>query len=106
VVISRFDIYLVQLDPTTGVEMRKTRPCVVISPDQMHRHLQTVILAPLTSTRSGYPTRVACRFAGKHGEIALDHMRAVDHSRLVRRLGRLDTQTANDLLRTLRHFFA
>lgn len=105
-VIDRFDIYLVQLEPTMGAEMRKVRPCVVISPNAMHRHLLTVIIAPMTSAQTGYPTRMPCHFSGKQGEIALDHFRSVDHSRLQRRLGRLDVPTASDLLRKLRNLFS
>ena len=104
-VIERFDIYLVRLEPTVGAEMRKTRPCVIVSPNVMHRYLQTVILGPMTSSQTGYPTRVACHFANKLGEIALDHLRAVDHTRLVKRVGHIDPQTASELLRKLRDLF-
>jgi mRNA interferase MazF len=88
--IRRFDIYLVNLDPTIGAEMRKSRPCLVVSPDDMHRHIRTVIVAPMTSSVHGYPTRVAIRFQRKDGEVALDQLRAIDRARLVRRLGAAD----------------
>lgn len=105
-VAERFAVYLVSLDPVTGHEMRKTRPCVVVSPDEMHRHLRTVVIAPLTSTRRGYPTRVPCTFAGRRGEIVLDQLRAVDVSRLKKRLGKLDVSTAGNVSRTLVRMFA
>jgi mRNA interferase MazF len=105
-VISRFDVYLVRLDPTEGHEIQKTRPCVVVSPDEMNRHLQTVLVAPMTATGHAYPTRVAVRFQGRSGRIALDQMRTVDRRRLVRRLGRISASTAGEVLDALRRFFA
>ncbi len=84
--IHRFDIWLVQLDPTQGSEIKKTRPCVVISPDEMSS-LKTAIIAPMTSKRFGFPTRIQCTFQGKKGSILLDQMRAVDKSRLIQKLG-------------------
>lgn len=104
-VIERFGVYLVTLDPTVGAEMRKSRPCVAVSPDEMHRHLDTVIIAPLTTTRRGYPTRVPCTFAGRSGEIALDQIRAVDQSRLKKRIGKLDDATASTTSRRLVRMF-
>ena len=83
-VVSRFDIYLVSLDPAQGREIRKTRPCVVISPDEMNQYLQTVVIAPMTTVRRPYPTRVVVRFHGKRGEVALDQLRAVAAHRRVR----------------------
>jgi mRNA interferase MazF len=104
--ILRFDVYLVRLDPSVGAEMRKTRPCVVISPDIMHRFVRTVIIAPLTSRqRTGYPTRVRSRFNGRLGEVALDHMRAVDQMRLVKRLGTLDAADARAVKAALVEMF-
>src|ERR1700737_4643653 len=88
--IEPYGVYLVQLDPTVGAEMKKARPCVVISPDHMHRLVRTVVIAPLTSQLREYPMRVRCRFAGRTGEIALDQLRSVDRVRLLKRLGRLD----------------
>ena len=105
-VAERFAVYLVRLDPTVGAEMRKTRPCVVLSPEVMHQHVFTVIIAPLTGTVTNFPTRVGSTFAGKRGEIALDQMRAVDHSRLGKRLGRVDSNTALALTEALAELFA
>jgi len=105
-VIERFNIFLVRLDPTAGAETAKTRPCVVVSPDELNRSVSTVIIAPMTTTRRGWPTRVEIFFQGKTGEIALDQIRAVDKSRLVKRLGKLDSNTADTVLDTLGELFA
>lgn len=96
VVVKRFDVFLVNLDPTVGSEIQKTRPCVVISPDEVNRHIATVIVAPLTTKGQAYPTRVACQFQGKEGQIVLDQIRTVDKTRLFRQLGQIspDEQTA------------
>jgi mRNA interferase MazF len=102
----RFDVYLVSLDPTVGSEIRKTRPCAVLSPDEMNRHIRTVIVAPMTTQRRGYPTRVSCRFKGKAGQIVLDQLRTVDTQRLTRKLGTLDMGTQNEILRLLAEMFA
>jgi len=102
----RFAVYLVRLDPTVGAEIRKTRPCVVVSPDVMHRHVHTVIIAPLTGSITRFPTRVPSTFGGKSGEIALDQLRAVDASRLGRRLGRIDPATTHALTQSLAELFA
>jgi len=106
VVISRFDVYLVRLDPAEGHEIEKTRPCVVVSPDEMNQYVRTVIVAPLTSAGHAYPTRIAVRFQGRSGRIALDQIRAVDRRRLVRRLGRVSASTADNVLDALRRLFA
>ncbi|HSJ23178.1 MAG TPA: type II toxin-antitoxin system PemK/MazF family toxin [Longimicrobiales bacterium] len=87
-VVSRFDVFLVNLDPTVGSDIRKTRPCVVISPDEMNRFIRTVIVAPLTSKGRRYPTRVDCRFDKKDGQVVLDQIRTVDKARLIKKLGR------------------
>ncbi|HEX8522025.1 MAG TPA: type II toxin-antitoxin system PemK/MazF family toxin [Tepidisphaeraceae bacterium] len=105
-VASRFNVYLVQLDPTVGAEISKTRPCVVISPDEINRYIRTVIVAPMTTRRHAYPTRVSCRFGGKTGEIVLDQIRTVDRSRLVKHVGRLDATTQQKILTTLAEMFA
>jgi len=105
-VIERFDVYLVVLDPTIGSEIQKTRPCLVISPDEMNRTIATVILAPLTTGGQPYPSRVACHFQGKEGQIILDQIRAVDKRRLLKRLGRIATPTEQDVLRVLAAMFA
>ena len=105
-VASRFDVYLVNLDPTVGVEIQKTRPCVVISPDEMNRHLGTVIMAPMTTKGRAYPSRVRCKFGGKDGHIVLDQIRTVDKVRLVGKLGRLSRRTQVSLLAVLAEMFA
>jgi mRNA interferase MazF len=105
-VTERFSIFLVRLDPATGAETAKTRPCVVVSPDELNRAVSTVIIAPMTTVRRGWPTRVKITFQGKIGEIALDQIRAVDKSRLVKRLGKLDSETAAAVLDTLGELFA
>jgi mRNA interferase MazF len=106
VVVRRFEVYLVQLDPTVGGEIRKTRPCVVISPDEMNRAIRTVIIAPMTSRGRPYPTRVDCRFQRKNGQVVLDQIRTVDRARLVKRLGELDEPTQAGVLETLAELFA
>ena len=104
--MKRFDVYLVALDPTRGSEIQKTRPCLIVSPDEMNRHVATVIVAPMTTKGRAYPTRVPCRFQGKDGEVVLDQIRTVDKARLVRRLGHLDRPTATKVLDTLQELFA
>jgi len=105
-VVRRFDVYLINLDPTVGSEIKKTRPCLVISPDEMNRWIATVIVAPMTTKRRPYPTRVACRFQGKEGQIVLDQIRTVDKTRLVRKLGRISESMQADVLGTLAEMFA
>lgn len=105
-VVKRFDVYLINLDPTTGGEIRKTRPCLVISPDEMNRFIRTIIVAPMTTKGIPYPTRVACKFRGRRGQIVLDQIRTVDKSRLVTRLGKLDNQTQGQVLSILGEMFA
>jgi mRNA interferase MazF len=105
-VINRFEVYLINLDPTVGSEIKKTRPCLVISPDEMNHHVRTVLVAPMTTKGRAYPTRVACRFKGKDGEVALDQIRAVDQQRLIKRLGRLDSKVATKVLEVLAEMFA
>jgi mRNA interferase MazF len=105
-VIKRFEVYLVNLDPTVGSEIKKTRPCLIISPDEMNRHIATVIVAPMTTKGRPYPTRVACRFQGKDGQIVLDQVRTIDKTRLLRKLGRIRKSTQADVLNTLAEMFA
>lgn len=105
-VASRFDIYLVSLDPTVGTEIRKTRPCLVVSPDEMNRHIRTVIIAPMTTRGRPYPTRVSCRFRGKAGQVVLEQIRTVDKARLARKRGRLDAETGARVLAVLGEMFA
>lgn len=93
--MNRYDVYLVDLDPTRGSEIAKTRPAVIVSPDVMNQSLRTVIVAPLTSTLKGWPSRIATTFGRQNGEIALDQLRAVDKSRLTQRLGKLDKPAAS-----------
>jgi len=106
VVVKRFDVYLVALDPTMGAEMQKTHPCLIISPDDMNRYLATAIVAPMTSRGKNYPTRVACRFQGKDGQVVLDQIRTIDQARLIKRLGRISTATQKAVLTVLADLFA
>lgn len=105
-VMERFSIHLITLDPAIGAETAKTRPCVVLSPNELNRAVATVIIAPMTTVRRGWPTRVPVEFQGKRGEIALDQLRAVDKSRLVKRLGKLDGETGETVLDVLGELFA
>jgi len=104
--ITRGDVHLVRLDPTLGSEIRKTRPCLVISPDELNQHLRTVIVAPMTTGGHAYPWRIACRFRNRSGFVALDQLRTVDGERLVKRLGRLSIGTTTEVLETLQEMFA
>ncbi len=104
-VVQRFDVWLVTLDPTVGSGIRKTRPALVVSPDEMNPHIATVIIAPMTTKGRDYPTRVACTFQGKSGEVVLDRLRTVDKTRLVKRLGHLDAATSEVVLATLAEMF-
>lgn len=105
-VVKRFDVFLVNLDPTVGSEIQKTRPCVVISPDEMNRYIATVIIAPMTTKGKQYPTRVVCQFQGKNGQIVLDQIRTVDKNRLVKKLGQISQDEQKMLLDTLAEMFA
>jgi mRNA interferase MazF len=105
VVVNRFDIFWIELDPTKGSEISKTRPCVVISPNDVNTHLTTVVVAPITSTIRKYPTRVGCKLQGKTGEIALDQLRAVDKTRLRTKISTLGNSTAMQVCTTLQAFF-
>ena len=105
-VTRRFDVWLVTLDPTVGSEIRKTRPALIVSPDEMNAHIATVIIAPMTSKGRNYPTRVPCIFQGKSGQVVLDQLRTVDKSRLVRRLGQIDAVTADEVSITLTEMFS
>src|ERR1700682_5977365 len=103
---SRDQVWLVSLDPTQGSEIQKTRPCLIVSPDEMNRHLRTIIIAPMTTVTRPYPTRVAVRFHGKRGQVVLDQLRAIDRQRLVRRLGDISAKTAQEVSTTLVEMFA
>lgn len=103
---ARFEVWLVNLDPTLGAEIRKTRPALVVSPDEMNRHLRTAIVAPMTTTTRGWPSRVAVRFQGRTGEVALDQLRAVDRARLVQRIGAVGEAEAEAVATVLAAMFA
>ncbi len=103
--VSRFDVFLVALDPTIGHEIKKTRPCMVISPDEMNHHIGTVIIVPLTTKGRDYPTRVACTFQGVEGQVVLDQLRTVDKTRLVKKLGRLSPSATERVLNVLIEMF-
>lgn len=105
-VVSRFEVYLVRLDPTQGHEIKKMRPALIVSPDEMNRHIETVIVAPMTTKGRAYPTCVPVRFQGKTGQVVLDQLRTVDKSRLVKRLGRLSQTTTERVLALLAEMFA
>jgi mRNA interferase MazF len=104
--ISRFDVYLVRLDPTVGSEMQKTRPCVVVSPNELNRNSRTVSVVPMTTKGRSYPTRVSCRFQGQEALIVLDQIRAVDQARLFKKLGRLNRSVSTRVLDILQELFA
>ncbi len=105
-VVKRFEVYLVNLDPTIGSAIQKTRPCLVISPDEMNAYIATVIVAPLTTHEQDYPSRVSCQFAGKDGQIVLDQIRTVDKNRLVEKLGKINPAVTSQVLDTLAEIFA
>jgi mRNA interferase MazF len=105
-VINRFEVYLVNLDPTIGREIKKTRPCLIVSPDEMNHNINTAIVAPMTTRGRSYPTRVPCRFKGKTGQVVLDQIRTVDNRRLVKRIGRIDKRTAARVIEVLGEIFA
>ena len=104
--VGRGDVFLVELNPTRGSEIRKRRPCVVVSPDELNAHLRTCIVAPLTTGGHRYPFRVSCRFEGKAGYVVLDQIRTVDRERLVRPLGKLGAGPLDAALRVLQEMFA
>jgi mRNA interferase MazF len=104
--LNRFEVHLVNLDPTVGSEIQKTRPCLIVSPDEMNHNIRTVIIAPLTTKGQAYPTRVACRFKGKNGQVVLDQIRTVDQTRLLRKLGRLNRKASARVLEVLQEMFA
>jgi mRNA interferase MazF len=106
VVIKRFEVYLINLDPTIGSKIKKTRPCLVISPDELNDHIATIIIAPMTTKGRDYPTRVNCQFEGKDGQIILDQIRTMDKSRLVKKLGTVRSDTEKEVLAVLVEMFA
>ena len=104
--IDRFDVFLVNLDPTRGHEIKKMRPCLVVSPDEMNHNIRTVIVAPMTTKGRAYPTRVPCKFKGKSCRVVLDQLRTVDSVRLTRKLGRINKRTGAEVLSVLLEMFA
>ena len=102
---TRGDVFLIELDPTRGSEIRKTRPCLVVSPDELNQHLRTVIVAPMTTGGQAYPWRVRCRFRERTGFVAIDQLRTVDSTRLVKRLGRVSPGTLSAVLAILQEMF-
>jgi len=105
-VVNRFDVYLINLDPAAGSEIKKIRPCLIISPDEMNRHIRTVIVAPMTSAGKEYPTRISCTFKKKKGQIVIDQIRTIDKSRLIKRLGTIDPNTQLEVIEVLQRLFA
>jgi len=105
-VVKRFDVYLINLDPTVGSEIQKTRPCLIISPDEMNRHIRTVIVTPMTIAGKDYPTRVACIFEKKKEQIVLDQIRTIDKTRLIKKLGSINQETQLEVISVLQRLFA
>jgi len=104
--VNRFDVFLISLDPTSGREIKKTRPCVVISPNEMNRYVSTIIVAPMTSKGRPYPTRVRCMFQRVQGQVVLDQIRTIDKTRLIKKLGVLSVHTQEKILNGLADMFA
>lgn len=104
--VKRFEVHLISLDPTKGSEIKKTRPCLIISPNEMNKYIRTVIIAPMTSNIKNYPTRVTTTFQGKKGQIVLDQIRTVDKSRLIKNLGTISSSAEEKVLSTLQEMFA
>jgi mRNA interferase MazF len=105
-VVQRFDVWLVNLGPTVGSEIKKTRPCLIISPDEMNRNINTVIIAPMTTKGKSYPTRIKCIFQKKDGWIVLDQLRTIDKTRLISKIGSIEVPTSRAVLATLQEMFA
>ena len=105
-VVTRGDVHLIRLDPTLGSEIQKTRPCVIVSPDELNAHLRTIIIAPMTTGGRAYPWRIRCRFQRRSGYVVLDQLRTVDRERLVKRLGALSIETMTEVLDALQEMFA
>lgn len=100
--VEQYEVYWIELNPTRGGEMAKTRPCVVVTPSDLNMHLTTVVIAPVTSTIRNYPFRVLCSVAGRDGEIATDQIRTVDKSRLKRKIGKLNNKEIEELREVFR----
>lgn len=103
--MNRFDVYTIDLDPTIGSEIKKTRPCVIISPDEMNQYLKTVIIAPMTTSKKKYESRVNIEFQGKENQIVLDQIRTVDKQRLVKRSGKLSPQDSQITCKVILEMF-
>ena len=104
--VQRFEVHLISPDPTKGSEIRKTRPCLIISPDEMNKHIRTVIIAPMTSTIKNYPTRVTTTFQGKKGQVVLDQIHTVDIGHLIKNFGSISKTTEEKVLEVLHENFA
>jgi len=104
--VRRFDVFLVNLDPTVGHEIKKTRPCVIVSPDEMNKYISTVIVAPMTTKGRNYPSRVRCTFQGKRGQIILDQIRTIDKDRLVKKLGKISKRAQMHVVQILQEMFS
>jgi mRNA interferase MazF len=105
VVVNRFDVYLTNLDPTIGSDIKKARPCLIISPNEMNRHFRTVIVAPMTTVGKDYPTRIPCQFKKKKGQVVLDQIRPIDKIRLIKKLGTIDPETQIAAISILQRLF-
>lgn len=103
--MKRFEVYLINLDPSVGHEIKKMRPCLIISPDEMNKYIKTVIIAPMTTKGRKYPTRINCRFKGKSGQIVLDQIRTVDKIRLTKKLGIINLDTQKKVASVLSEMF-
>jgi mRNA interferase MazF len=104
--VKQFDVYLINLEPTVGHEINKTRPCLIISPNEMNRFISTIIVAPMTTKGKNYPTRVTCVFQGKKGQVVLDQIRTIDKERLVTKLGTISGNVQKSILETLQEMFS
>ena len=104
--MKRFEVYLINLDPTVGKKIKKTRPCLIISPDEMNEYISTVIVAPMTTRIRNYPSRITCNFKGTKGQIVLDQIRTVDKIRLIKKLGVIDDQSQNSVIQILQEMFS
>ena len=104
--VKRFEVYLVNLEPTIGSEIQKTRPCVIVSPDEMNQYIRTVIIAPMTTATKNYPTRVNLTFAGKKGQIVLDQIRTIDKTRLINKIGEINSDVSQQVIDVLQEMFS
>ncbi|MBW2738113.1 MAG: type II toxin-antitoxin system PemK/MazF family toxin [Deltaproteobacteria bacterium] len=105
-VVNRFDVYLINLDTTVGPEIQKTRPCLIISPDEINKHIRTIIVAPMATAGKDYPTRISWNFKKKKGQIVLDQIRTIDKTRLIKKLGSINPETQLEVISVLQRLFA